>query len=39
MTIAPVDFVTTSRFADAGGMRLHYHEAGPAAGTARGRRW
>jgi 4,5:9,10-diseco-3-hydroxy-5,9,17-trioxoandrosta-1(10),2-diene-4-oate hydrolase len=29
MTVAPVDFATTSRFADAGGMRLHYHEAGP----------
>jgi 4,5:9,10-diseco-3-hydroxy-5,9,17-trioxoandrosta-1(10),2-diene-4-oate hydrolase len=25
-----VDFEATSRFADAGGMRLHYHEAGPA---------
>jgi 4,5:9,10-diseco-3-hydroxy-5,9,17-trioxoandrosta-1(10),2-diene-4-oate hydrolase len=30
MTIAPADFDATSRFADAGGMRLHYHEAGPA---------
>ena len=29
MTIAPADFAATSRFADAGGMRLHYHEAGP----------
>src|SRR5215472_3779792 len=29
MAVAPVDFATTSRFADAGGMRLHYHEAGP----------
>src|SRR5215471_18379889 len=28
----PVDFATTSRFADAGGMRLHYHEAGDAPG-------
>jgi 4,5:9,10-diseco-3-hydroxy-5,9,17-trioxoandrosta-1(10),2-diene-4-oate hydrolase len=34
MTIAPVDFATTSRFAEAGGMRLHYHEAGPAAGDS-----
>jgi 4,5:9,10-diseco-3-hydroxy-5,9,17-trioxoandrosta-1(10),2-diene-4-oate hydrolase len=25
----PAEFATTSRFADAGGMRLHYHEAGP----------
>ena len=30
MTIAPADFAATSRFAQAGGMRLHYHEAGPA---------
>src|SRR5215470_19651663 len=29
MAVAPVDFATTSRFADAGGMWLHYHEAGP----------
>jgi 4,5:9,10-diseco-3-hydroxy-5,9,17-trioxoandrosta-1(10),2-diene-4-oate hydrolase len=29
MSIAPVDFEATSRFADAGGLRLHYHEAGP----------
>src|SRR5215469_11992369 len=28
----PVDFATTSRFADADGMRLHYHEAGDAPG-------
>src|SRR5215470_2123796 len=34
MTVAPVDFATTSRFADAGGMRLHYHEAGPSEGTS-----
>jgi len=27
----PVDFATTSRFADAGGMRLHYHEAGTSS--------
>ena len=32
MTIAPLDSATTSHFADAGGMRLHYHEAGPAGG-------
>jgi 4,5:9,10-diseco-3-hydroxy-5,9,17-trioxoandrosta-1(10),2-diene-4-oate hydrolase len=30
MTVAPVDFDATSRVADARGMRLHYHEAGPA---------
>src|SRR6516165_10141280 len=34
MTIAPADFTTTSRFADSGGMRLHYHEAGPAGDDA-----
>ena len=34
MTIAAVNFDATSRFADAGGMRLHYHEAGPAGGEA-----
>jgi 4,5:9,10-diseco-3-hydroxy-5,9,17-trioxoandrosta-1(10),2-diene-4-oate hydrolase len=42
MKIAAADFAATSRFADAGGLRLHYHiagpnrghEAGPAAGTA-----
>jgi 4,5:9,10-diseco-3-hydroxy-5,9,17-trioxoandrosta-1(10),2-diene-4-oate hydrolase len=33
MTIAAADFAATSRFADAGGLRLHYHEAGPAAGA------
>jgi 4,5:9,10-diseco-3-hydroxy-5,9,17-trioxoandrosta-1(10),2-diene-4-oate hydrolase len=27
----PLEFATTSRFADAGGMRLHFHEAGPPA--------
>ena len=32
MTVT-VDFDSTSRFALAGGMRLHYHEAGPAAGA------
>src|SRR5215471_3761546 len=35
MAVAPVDFATTSRFADAGGMRLHYHEAGPSEGASR----
>ena len=34
MTIAPADFTTTSRFADSGGMRLHYHEAGPEGDDA-----
>jgi 4,5:9,10-diseco-3-hydroxy-5,9,17-trioxoandrosta-1(10),2-diene-4-oate hydrolase len=34
VTIAPADFAATSRFADAGGMRLHYHEAGPAGDGA-----
>jgi 4,5:9,10-diseco-3-hydroxy-5,9,17-trioxoandrosta-1(10),2-diene-4-oate hydrolase len=34
MTIAAVDFAATSRYADAAGMRLHYHEAGPAGDTA-----
>src|SRR5258708_18607409 len=29
MTAEPVEFATTSRFADAGGRRRHYHEAGP----------
>jgi len=29
-----VNFDATSRFANAGGMRLHYHEAGPAGGEA-----
>jgi 4,5:9,10-diseco-3-hydroxy-5,9,17-trioxoandrosta-1(10),2-diene-4-oate hydrolase len=32
-TAAPADFATTSRFIEAAGMRLHYHEAGPAEGT------
>lgn len=36
MTIAPAEFATTSRFAEAGGMRLHYHEAGPAGGDEAG---
>jgi len=30
MAVAPAEFAATSRFADAAGMRLHYHEAGPA---------
>jgi 4,5:9,10-diseco-3-hydroxy-5,9,17-trioxoandrosta-1(10),2-diene-4-oate hydrolase len=29
----PAEFATTSRFGEAGGMRLHYHEAGSALGT------
>ena len=28
MTMAPADRAATSRFAEAGGLRLHYHEAG-----------
>jgi 4,5:9,10-diseco-3-hydroxy-5,9,17-trioxoandrosta-1(10),2-diene-4-oate hydrolase len=36
MTIAPADFDSTSRFAQAGGMRLHYHEAGPGGGAGDG---
>jgi 4,5:9,10-diseco-3-hydroxy-5,9,17-trioxoandrosta-1(10),2-diene-4-oate hydrolase len=32
MVLAPAEFAATSRYADAAGMRLHYHEAGPAAG-------
>jgi 4,5:9,10-diseco-3-hydroxy-5,9,17-trioxoandrosta-1(10),2-diene-4-oate hydrolase len=31
MVLAPAEFTATSRYADAAGMRLHYHEAGPAA--------
>ncbi|HTS99997.1 MAG TPA: alpha/beta fold hydrolase [Streptosporangiaceae bacterium] len=30
MTAQPVESAATSRFAPAAGMRLHYHEAGPA---------
>ena len=30
MAVAPAESAATSRFADATGMRLHYHEAGPA---------
>jgi 4,5:9,10-diseco-3-hydroxy-5,9,17-trioxoandrosta-1(10),2-diene-4-oate hydrolase len=39
MTVAPAEFTAlaqfaaTSRFAVAGGMRLHYHEAGPDSST------
>jgi 4,5:9,10-diseco-3-hydroxy-5,9,17-trioxoandrosta-1(10),2-diene-4-oate hydrolase len=36
MTIAPADFGSTSRFTQAGGMRLHYHEAGPGGGAGDG---
>ena len=32
MTVAPPEFAATSRFAQAGDLRLHYHEAGPADG-------
>ncbi len=32
MTTQVAGFTATSRFAEAGGMRLHYHEAGPAGG-------
>jgi 4,5:9,10-diseco-3-hydroxy-5,9,17-trioxoandrosta-1(10),2-diene-4-oate hydrolase len=30
----PLDAESTSRFADLGEMRLHYHEAGPSAGSS-----
>jgi 4,5:9,10-diseco-3-hydroxy-5,9,17-trioxoandrosta-1(10),2-diene-4-oate hydrolase len=30
MVAVPAEFASTSRFAEAAGMRLHYHEAGPA---------
>jgi 4,5:9,10-diseco-3-hydroxy-5,9,17-trioxoandrosta-1(10),2-diene-4-oate hydrolase len=36
VTIAPAEFAATSRFAKAGDMRLHYHEAGPAGGDEAG---
>jgi len=32
MTAPPTEFASTSRFVEARGMRLHYHEAGPAGG-------
>jgi 4,5:9,10-diseco-3-hydroxy-5,9,17-trioxoandrosta-1(10),2-diene-4-oate hydrolase len=34
MTMAPADRAATSRFAEASGLRLHYHEAGTGAGGA-----
>ena len=34
MTVPAADFAATSYFAEAGGMRLHYHEAGPAGDGA-----
>jgi 4,5:9,10-diseco-3-hydroxy-5,9,17-trioxoandrosta-1(10),2-diene-4-oate hydrolase len=37
MTLAPPDSAATSRFAEAAGMRLHYHEAGPPDDVAAGR--
>jgi 4,5:9,10-diseco-3-hydroxy-5,9,17-trioxoandrosta-1(10),2-diene-4-oate hydrolase len=33
MTAPPTEFTSTSRFVEACGMRLHYHEAGPVIGT------
>jgi len=33
MTAPPTEFASTSRFVEARGMRLHYHEAGPADGS------
>jgi 4,5:9,10-diseco-3-hydroxy-5,9,17-trioxoandrosta-1(10),2-diene-4-oate hydrolase len=29
--VSSADYAATSRFADAGGLKLHYHEAGPAS--------
>jgi 4,5:9,10-diseco-3-hydroxy-5,9,17-trioxoandrosta-1(10),2-diene-4-oate hydrolase len=34
VTIGPADYAATSCFAEAGGMRLHYHEAGPDSSAA-----
>ena len=34
MTVAPAEFTATSRFGQAAGLRLHYHEAGPEGGGA-----
>jgi 4,5:9,10-diseco-3-hydroxy-5,9,17-trioxoandrosta-1(10),2-diene-4-oate hydrolase len=34
VTVAPAEFAATSRFAQAGDLRLHYHEAGPSGGDA-----
>ncbi len=36
MTAPPAEFAATSRFVDARGLRLHYHEAGPAGGSEAG---
>jgi 4,5:9,10-diseco-3-hydroxy-5,9,17-trioxoandrosta-1(10),2-diene-4-oate hydrolase len=36
MTAPPTEFASTSRFVEARGMRLHYHEAGPAGGSEAG---
>jgi 4,5:9,10-diseco-3-hydroxy-5,9,17-trioxoandrosta-1(10),2-diene-4-oate hydrolase len=36
MSVAPAEFAQTSRFVEAAGMRLHYHEAGPAPEGAEG---
>ena len=36
MTAPPTEFASTSRFVEARGLRLHYHEAGPADGTEAG---
>jgi 4,5:9,10-diseco-3-hydroxy-5,9,17-trioxoandrosta-1(10),2-diene-4-oate hydrolase len=33
MTARPAEFTATSRIVEAGGMRLHYYEAGPAGGS------
>ena len=32
MTAPPTEFASTSRFVEARGLRLHYHEAGPPRG-------
>ena len=36
MTVTSAEFAATSRFVEAGGMRLHYHEAGTGGGTEAG---
>jgi len=36
VTIAPAEFAATSRYAQAGDLRLHYHEAGPGDAEAAG---
>jgi 4,5:9,10-diseco-3-hydroxy-5,9,17-trioxoandrosta-1(10),2-diene-4-oate hydrolase len=33
MTMAPADYAATSRYGQAAGMQLHYHEAGPDPAT------